>query len=54
MVEYILVLLLCIVVLITASDDGSAIDQLKNAFKSFFSAYSYAISVAPQSFGSTP
>jgi Flp pilus assembly pilin Flp len=49
MAEYVIVTLFCAIVLLAASSDGSAIDQLKSAFKSFFKAYSYAISVAPQS-----
>lgn len=48
MVEYIVVTLLVVIVLLAASVDGSAIDQLNAAIQSFFKAYSFALSIAPQ------
>lgn len=47
-VEYVVVTLLCVIVLLAATGDDPVIDQLKNAVKTYFSAYSFAISVAPQ------
>lgn len=47
-VEYVLVTLLCVLVLIVASNDGPVIGALKNSVKGFFKAFSYAISITPQ------
>jgi Flp pilus assembly pilin Flp len=47
-VEYAVVLALTTVVLIVADADPAAIDQLLDAMKQFFKAFSWAISVAPQ------
>lgn len=48
MVEYIVVTLMVVIVLLAASADGAAVTQLANAVKSFFKAYSFAMSIAPQ------
>jgi Flp pilus assembly pilin Flp len=47
-VEYAVVLALTTVVLIVAAVDPSVIDQLLDAIKQFFKAFSWALSVAPQ------
>jgi Flp pilus assembly pilin Flp len=47
-VEYGVVLALTAIVLIVADADPAAIDQLLEAMKQFFKAFSWAISVAPQ------
>ncbi len=46
-IEYILVTLLCVVVLIVATDNGPVIGAVKAALKNFFQAFSYAISITP-------
>lgn len=48
MVEYIVVTLMVVIILLVASSEGAAVEQLHAAIKSFFRAYSFAISVAPQ------
>jgi Flp pilus assembly pilin Flp len=48
MVEYIVVTLMVVVVLLLASGEGAVLTQLNDAIKSFFRAYSYAMSIAPQ------
>jgi Flp pilus assembly pilin Flp len=47
-VEYAVVLALTTIVLIVAVVDPSVIDQLLDAIKNFFKAFSWAMSVAPQ------
>lgn len=47
-VEYTVVLGLTTLVLIVALVDPSVIDQLLDAIKKFFKAFSWAVSVAPQ------
>lgn len=48
MVEYIVVTLAVVVVLLVATAEGSVVMQLNEAIRSFFRAYSFAISITPQ------
>ena len=47
-VEYAIVMAMCVIALITATADPSVIDELINAMKNFYKAFSYVISVTPQ------
>jgi hypothetical protein len=47
-VEYLVVLALTTIALIVAAVDPSVIEQLLDAIKTAFKAYSFAISVTPQ------
>ena len=46
-IEYVMVTLLCVLVLIVATDESPVIGDVKTAIKGFFQAFSYAISITP-------
>ncbi|MFC0253900.1 hypothetical protein [Massilia consociata] len=45
--EYLVVLVLCVVVLVASALGASPVQELIQAVKNYFAAYSYAISVTP-------
>lgn len=45
--EYLVVLAFCVIVLVAAAAEPPPIQELIQAIKEYFSAYSYAISVSP-------